>query len=197
MKCAIVSDIHANRQAWNAALLDIRSQGIDRICCLGDIVGYGPNPTETLESVYSNVDYLVLGNHDAVICGKMDPSLFNEKARRIIDWTRNQLGNDAVKFLKTLPLSVSSHFFRGTHGDFSVPSSFNYIIEPEDALDSWSTVPENLLFVGHTHQPGIFLLGQSGIPRMVEPQDFVLEEGKRFLVNVGSIGQPRDRQARS
>ncbi len=195
MKCAIVSDIHANLQAWNATLLDIRSQNTDHIICLGDIVGYGPDPAQVLQSVYSNVDYFALGNHDAVICGKMDPSLFNEKAREIIEWTKGRLNKKAITFLKSLPLSISSDFFRATHGEFSDPASFNYIIAPEDALPSWETVDENLLFVGHTHHPGIFLLGPSGVPKQVEAQDFAIEEGKRFLVNVGSVGQPRDRQA--
>ncbi|MFW6152672.1 MAG: metallophosphoesterase family protein [Verrucomicrobiota bacterium] len=195
MKVAIVSDIHANLQAWNAALLDIRGRGADRIICLGDIVGYGPDPVKVLESVHSNVDYFALGNHDAVICGKMNPSLFNANARKIIEWTKDKLNRKAINFLKTLPLSVSCEFFRATHGEFSDPASFNYIIDPEDAMPSWEAVEQDLLFVGHTHQPGIFLLGESNIPRRVEAQDFELEEGKRFLVNVGSVGQPRDRQA--
>jgi len=197
MLYAVVSDIHANLQAWRAALLDIRSLGVDKIVCLGDIVGYGPNPAEVLKDVYANVEHFVLGNHDAVICGKMDASLFNEDARRIIVWTRNRLNAEAIKFLRTLPLALNGELFRCTHGDFSNPAAFNYVIDPEDALPSWQAVHEQLLFIGHTHRPAMFLLGKSGIPRVVEPQDFVLQEEKRFLVNVGSVGQPRDGDARA
>lgn len=197
MRYALVSDIHANLQAWNAVLLDIRSRPIDRIVCLGDVIGYGPDPARVLESVHANVDHLVLGNHDAVLCGKMDSGLFGQGARTIIDWTRRQLTQDAVSFLGSLPLTLRAQEFRCAHGEFSDPASFEYIIDPEDAVPSWSAVDEQLLFVGHTHRPAIFLLGSSSSPRMVAPQDFVLEDGKRYIVNVGSVGQPRDGEARA
>ena len=98
MKYAIVSDIHANLAAWNAVLLDIRSNGVDCIICLGDMLGYGPRPREVLESLYTSVDHFLLGNHDAAICGKIDPQCFNEPAREIIRWTAAQLGESAKNF---------------------------------------------------------------------------------------------------
>lgn len=197
MRYAIVSDIHANLQAWNAALLDIRSMDINAIICLGDIVGYGPNPKAVLESVYANVDHFVLGNHDAVLCGKMDKDLFSDNARLMIDWTFDQLGARAVKFFASLPLSIKGDGFRCSHGDFSEPGCFHYISEPEDALPSWQAVSENLLFNGHTHQPAIFVKGESGVPHRIMPEDFICEPGKRFIVNAGSIGQPRDGDTRA
>ena len=197
MQYAFISDIHANRQAWNAVLLDIRSQGIDRIICLGDIVGYGPRPAEVLESVHRNVDYLLLGNHDAVVCGKLDPSLFNQAAQDVLRWTGERINRQARRFLGSLPLSLDGKGFRCVHGDFSAPAAFNYVIDAPDALPSWDEVPHQLLLVGHTHQPAIFLLGASGTPHKVGPQDFELEDGKRYLVSVGSVGQPRDKDARS
>jgi len=195
MQYALVSDIHANLQAWNAALIDIRNLGVDRIICLGDIVGYGPHPAEVLQSVHANVDHLVLGNHDAVVCGKMDASLFNDDAQAIIAWTQTQLNAEARRFLGSLPLSLEGRTFRCTHGDFSEPAAFNYVIDAEEAVPSWDAVPHSLLFVGHTHRPAIFVRGASGRPHVVDPQDFALEEGKRFLVNAPSIGQPRDGKA--
>ncbi len=197
MRYAIVSDIHANLQAWNAVLLDIRSNAVDKIVALGDLVGYGPSPAEVLQSVHANVNHLVLGNHDAVICGKMDAALFNDEARHIIHWTRRQLNANALAFLKTLPLTLAAPGFRCAHAEFSQPAAFNYVIDPEDALASWQTVTEPLLFVGHTHTPAIYLIGASGTPHLVPPQDFQLEDGKRYLVNVGSVGHPRDGEIRS
>ncbi len=197
MKYAIVSDIHANLPAWKAVRLDIASLGADRIICLGDVVGYGPNPAETLESVYADVHHFVLGNHEAVICGKMDENLFNERAREIVRWTRDQLGANALRVFEKWPLTVRGAGFRCAHGDFAAPSLFPYIIDPEDAVASWKAVGETLLFVGHSHCPGIFLLGTSGTPHRVSPQDVVLEDGKRFLVNVGSVGQSRDGDPRA
>ena len=95
MRYAIVSDIHANLQAWNAVLLDIRSSGVDKILCLGDLVGYGPQPAETLQSLYEHVDHFILGNHDAAACGKLDASYFNDGARELIEWTREQLNPES------------------------------------------------------------------------------------------------------
>ena len=197
MRYALVSDIHANLQAWNAVLLDIRSNQVDEIICLGDIVGYGPNPAEVLQSVHANVEHVVLGNHDAVVGNKIDDSLFNDDAQEILRWTRGQLNDDAVTFLRGLPLSLAGDLFRCVHGDFSDPAAFNYVVDPEDARASWQAVQEPILFVGHTHAPAIFLLGPSGTPRHVGPQDFTVEDEKRFLVSVGSVGQPRDGDARA
>ncbi len=197
MRYAIVSDLHANRQAWNSVLLDIRNIGVDSIICLGDIIGYGPSPVEVFESAYSNINHFVLGNHDAVVCGKMSANQFNEKARNLILWTHSQLNKNAIKFLQSLPLTLNAGEFRCCHSEFSRPAAYNYIIDPEDAMASWRSVDNNLLFIGHTHVPGIFLLGKSGTPHLVKPQDFELEPGKRYLINVGSVGQPRDADTRA
>ena len=197
MRIAIVSDLHANLQAWNAVLTDISSSRIDRILCLGDIVGYGPEPAKVLESVHRHVHAIVLGNHDAVVGGKMSPGNFNERAREIILWTRDQVGRSAHEFLGNLPLTLVGEGFRCTHGSFANPAAFDYIIEPHEALAAWQAVSEPLLFVGHSHQPGIHVLGASGTPHHLAPQDFGLESGKRYIVNVGSVGSPRDGDARA
>ena len=197
MRYAIVSDIHANWQAWKTVLLDIRSLKIERIISLGDLVGYGPNPCEVLESVYAAVDHFVLGNHDAALCGKLDSSLFNDEARIVLDWTRQRVGSTVMEFVKTMPLSLAGDSFRCAHGEFAEPGRFNYVFEPDDALRSWEAVEEPLLFNGHTHCPGIFLVGSSGRPYRLDPEDFELQPGKRFMVNVGSVGNPRDGDTRA
>lgn len=197
MRFAVVSDLHANLQAWKAVLLDIRSQGLDKIICLGDLVGYGPNPAKVLESVHANVDYIVLGNHDAAACGKLDESLFNERAAQIIRWTRTQLNAGATEFLSSLPLSLDAESFRCTHADFGDPGSYQYLIDVEDVEPSWSRVQAPLLFVGHTHQPALFVRSAEGETRQEEPREFRVDGAQRYLVNVGSVGQPRDGEARA
>ncbi len=192
MQIAIVSDIHSNLQAWNAVLLDIRSLKVDRIICLGDIVGYGPNPAEVLASVHENVDHFVMGNHDAVICGKLDENLFNDEACSIIKWTRSKLNSKAVRFLGSMPLQIHAAEFRCTHGDYSDPAAFNYLFEPAEALDSFRATDANLMFVGHTHLPAIYAQTEGAFPALLEAQDFVMEEGFRYIVNPGSVGSPRD-----
>ncbi len=197
MRYAIVSDLHANLQAWNAVLLDIRSHRVDHIICLGDVVGYGPSPAEVLQSAHENIHSFVMGNHDAVLCGKLSDALFQEQARDAIRRTSRQLGSAAVKFLSGFPLLLDGASFLCTHGDFTSPESFNYVFDEQDAANCWRAVPHPLLFAGHTHQPALYLLGASGTPHSIPPQDFELESGKRYLVNVGSVGCSRDSDHRA
>jgi len=197
VRYAIVSDIHANRPAWEAVLIDLRAQGVDEIICLGDVVGYGPSPAEVLESLYANVHHFVLGNHDAALCGVIDAAAFNDGARRLLDWTQGQLDAKARAFLHRLPLVIKGAGFRCAHAELARPGRFGYIIDPDDALPSWAACNEQLLFVGHTHDPAIFVVGGSGRPHRLDPCDFSLEEGKRYIVNVGAVGQPRDDDPRA
>lgn len=191
MRYAILSDIHGNLPAWNTVLSDVALRDIDRIVCLGDVVGYGPEPAEVLKSVYEHVHLMVLGNHDAVVAGRMSAETFNDRAQRMIAWTSNQLGNKACEFFLRLPLVLKGENFRFVHGDFSDPGVFNYIETPEEALASFNAVPEPLLFCGHSHEAGLFVIGAKGVPHHLGPQDFTLEPGKRYIVNVGSVGFPR------
>jgi len=197
MRYAIISDLHANLQAWKVVYEDIQNNNVESIICLGDIVGYGPNPVQVIREVRNKVDAVILGNHDAALCGKLDVTLFNDDAQRLLEWTRKQLGADDLKYISSLPLTLIGDGFRCAHGEFSEPANFDYASEAAEVLPSWKATDANLLFVGHTHEPAIFVLGNSGIPRSVEPQDFTLADGKRYFVNVGSVGQPRDKDSRA
>lgn len=197
MRYAILSDLHANRQALSAVLADVQAAGADRILCLGDVAGYGPSPAEVLAEAHSRIHHFVLGNHDAVLAGSLDPGCFTEHARQVIEWTRRQLGPRAAKFFSVQPLVLAGPGFRCVHGDFTDPAAFRYVVEPDDATACWAAVAEPLLFTGHTHLPGLFVTGASGRTHALPPQDFQLEAGKRYLVNVGSVGQPRDADRRA
>ena len=196
MRYALISDIHSNRQALKAVLLDIHSNQIDEIICLGDIIGYGPCPAETLELAYANIHHFILGNHDAVIAGFISPDNFNDNAKRLIEWTNSRLDSKAAGFFKNNPLLLTGENFRCTHGEFDDPGRFGYIIEGEEAVDSFNSCTDQLLFAGHSHVPGLFVVG-SGSPHWLSPQDFGTEEEKRYIVNVGSVGQPRDEGIRA
>ena len=189
---AFVSDIHANLQAWNVVLADIRARKVDSIVCLGDIVGYGPRPAEVLSSVYSHVPEIVLGNHDAVVADLLDVDLFNDDAKRMIQWTKKQLGPKAVEFFNDLPYVIGYDGFAVSHADFSDPEAFNYLEDEEYARLSWEAEPEeDLMFIGHTHVPCIHMLKSDDSYRFYDPIDFHIEEGNRYIVNVGSVGIPR------
>jgi diadenosine tetraphosphatase ApaH/serine/threonine PP2A family protein phosphatase len=191
MRYAIVSDIHANLQAWNAVLADTRVRDVDRILCLGDIVGYGPAPAEVMSSVHRHASDLVLGNHDAVIAGLLSPDSFNDHAQRLIQWTSDQLDDKARDYLAAIPLVVRGPGFRLAHAEFSDHGRFYYLENEDDAHASWQAVPEPLLFCGHTHHPQIYIL-DDGRCKTREPVDFYLEPEKRYIVNVGSVGLSRD-----
>lgn len=192
MRYALVSDIHANLQAWTAVQADIRARNIDRIICLGDIIGYGPRPAEVLSSVYAVADYLVLGNHDAVVAGLLNSACFNDNARRMIEWTQAQLHSRATSFFQRVPLALAGEGFRCTHGQPAKPGTFSYVTTETDARQAWTACSEPLIFVGHSHQAGIMVCKTDGAFRQYPPLDFELEPQKRYLINVGSVGLPRD-----
>ena len=197
MRYALISDVHANQQALNVVLTDVLSVGVDRIVSLGDLVGYGPDPAAVLEKAHARVDHFVIGNHDAVIAGLLDPGVFNERARRMIDWTAERLDGRAADFLKGHPYALTGPGCRCTHGNPVDPGVFGYVLEDADASAAWAAHPEQVLFVGHSHVPGIFVVGRSGVPHWLEPQDFAAEPHKRYIVNVGSVGQPRSGDIRA
>ncbi|MFV2066719.1 MAG: metallophosphoesterase [Pirellulales bacterium] len=205
MRRALVSDIHANLEGLQAVMDDIRGQSVDQIFCLGDIVGYGPNPCECIDLVMQ-CDNAILGNHDQGAL--FDPEGFNSGAERAIFWTRDQLenprGNPADNarrwdFLGELPRTLRNDGFLFVHG--SARNLLNEYVFPEDVyhpkkMEKIFSLIEGCCFQGHTHVPGIFT--ESG--RFLSPDDihdeYTLGEEK-VMINVGSVGQPRDGDNRS
>lgn len=200
MRRALISDIHGNLEALRVVLEDIKAQEITEIFCLGDIIGYGPNPRECIDLVMENAAATLLGNHDQ---GAMfDPDGFNIGAERAIFWTREQLesSDDRVnnekrwEFLGELPRSRRMGPFLFVHGSPRNPLS-EYIF-PEDIynhrkMERLFQLVERYCFQGHTHVPGIFTENyQFFAPEDIE-NEYTLGEGK-LMINVGSVGQPRD-----
>ncbi len=193
MTYAFVSDIHANRQAWKAVLDDLPQRQVDVVLCLGDIVGYGPAPGEVFESVCEHCDGIVIGNHDAVVGGRCDPEIFNDDARRIIEWTRRQLGSDAEAMFADMHTDLEGDDFVAVHADIVEPDLFWYIENAEDAQVNFEGFHVPLMFVGHTHQAGLFVRDEaSGIVAWHDPVDFLVGSDQRYIVNVGSVGDPRN-----
>lgn len=195
MKYAIISDIHANLQAWQAVWADTVALGVDAVICLGDIVGYGPRPAETLAAVYSKIDHFVIGNHDAAVADIFDVSAFNDDAQEMIAWTKKKLGQKAVDFFRGLPYAVKLDCgeFKAlcVHGSMHEQEEFNYILDEEDARATWDVCEQPLIFVGHTHKPKADVLDDNGAYHQLPAEAFTVEEGKRYIVNVGSVGMPR------
>lgn len=172
MRYAFISDVHANLTALQSVLSDISRQKIDKIICLGDTMGYGPQPVETLELIYQVAEIHLLGNHDAAVCGKLNPIIFSSSAKKAVLKHREIISDQGLKWLGTMPLTFKTPEFRCTHGDFSKPGAYKYIISKEDALPSWAATDEQLLFAGHTHLAAIYVIGKSGAPHYLPPPRF-------------------------
>ena len=201
---AIISDIHANLEALEAVLTDIRRSGIAEIYCLGDVIGYGPNPCECIELVYP-FDKCLLGNHDQAAL--FDPDGFNASAERAVFWTRGQLeaaaGSERQQkrwdYLGELPRLVREPNFMYVHG--SARNPLNEYVFPEDIynerkMERIFSLVEKYCFQGHTHIPGVFTEDLNFLAP--EEIDFTYDLGaKKVLINVGSVGQPRNGDPRS
>ncbi|QDS89682.1 phosphodiesterase [Rosistilla ulvae] len=201
---AIVSDIHGNLVALQAVLADIAEQNVDSIACLGDVVGYGPQPCECLD-VVAGFEFTILGNHD--LSALFDPEGFNAAAEQAIFWTRRQLENGTDKeasrrrldLLCNLPRTYRRGGMLYVHGSARGPTT-EYVF-PEDTYNPrkmekiFSMVPE-VCFQGHTHVPGVFT-HENQFVRPDETGHVYELSGKKAMVNVGSVGQPRDGDPRS
>lgn len=197
MRYAVISDLHANRQAVKAVFDDIDQQDIDEIICLGDVFGYGPSPMPVFDLVKDKVKHFVLGNHDAVVAGYMKPEHFNDHARELIEWTCSVIDPATVEFFKDIPLLIHGDYYSFSHGEFVEPGRFGYIIDEDEAMASFACCQDRLMMIGHSHVPGLYVIGNSGTPHWLSPQNFGLEDEKRYIVNVGSVGQPRDNDVRA
>jgi diadenosine tetraphosphatase ApaH/serine/threonine PP2A family protein phosphatase len=206
VKRALISDIHANWEALQAVLEDIHAQGIQRIYCLGDIIGYGPNPIECLDMVMNHCCVAIMGNHDQAAL--FDPEGFNPVALESAYWTRCQLDqarggpamvNKRWDFLGELQRRVDEGRFLFVHGSPRDP--VNEYIFPEDVFNArkmealFSRISQ-YCFVGHTHLPGVFVEGGDFLAPDEIDYQYRLSPTKA-IVNVGSVGQPRDGDTRA
>lgn len=204
---AIISDLHSNTEAVTAVLEDIRAQGIEDIVCLGDVVGYGPEPREVLDLTMKAVRVSLMGNHDeAVLKGAQN---FNAWAREAIDWTREEIqtkdGKEGERweYLQRMPLRFQTNGLYFVHGSPRQPT-IEYILREDifngayDKFDDIFASFEKVLFVGHSHTPCIINEDLDYVTPGEIDHNYVYKRDKRkVIVNVGSVGQPRDNDPRS
>jgi predicted phosphodiesterase len=190
MRIAIFGDIHANLEAFEVVLADAREQGCVSYICLGDVVGYNANPRECLEKVQSLKCPVVKGNHDDYAASDSSLESFNPLAEVAIQWTRDQLTPEEKFWLGRLPLISKIQGFTVVHASLEDPGAWGYVLNQLDAAASFSKQTTDLCFFGHTHTPRAYIKDSSvvGLPF----DQLILEPGKRYFVNAGSVGQPRD-----
>lgn len=197
MRYAIISDIHGNREALDACLSDARHQGVDAVLCLGDLIGYGPDPNEVVERVREEADIIVGGNHDAGAVINLDLFEFNPYARASIEWTRGVLTPANRRFLAELRVVAQLPDALLVHSSPNMPREWRYMATVADVEENFMAFSEKTCFVGHTHFPMIMEKGYDGSFRFFHQETVDLAEGARYIVNVGSVGQPRDRDNRA
>jgi len=194
MKLAFISDIHANLEALESVLADIDGRGISDIYCLGDIVGYGANPNECAEIVAKRCKSVLLGNHDAVATGLLTTQHFNVHARIAIEWTAETLTPANKKFLAAQPLLKNTEAFTMVHATPYQPGMWYYITSLEEAYFNFQSFDTKICLVGHTHIPMIIALDEEEIyVHQEKNMTFKDRDNLRLLINIGSVGQPRDR----
>lgn len=196
MKYAILSDIHANLEALRAVLHDAETRA-DGVLCLGDTVGYGADPEACVELLASRSRAIVAGNHEWGVAERLDLAWFNRWARAAAEWTRERLDDDHRAWLAGLPLSLEVGDATLVHAAPGQPDEWDYLVTPEDGWGAFADFATRWCFVGHSHVPGAWSLGSSGPDHDPCPETVLSERGRRYIVNVGSVGQPRDRDPRA
>ena len=205
MKIGIFSDTHANLEALTAVIDAFEEEGVDKLVCLGDTVGYGANPNECCDIVRNHAAFTILGNHDAAVAGRMDYSYYYDAARQALDLHAGMLTPANTTWLQSLPYEVreggpesangapKDHVISFCHGSPINIEEFEYIFAPEQAarcLPEWDRFAD-VTFIGHSHLCKSFALANDDVHEVVA-QKFELRAGHKYIISVGSVGQPRD-----
>ncbi len=195
MRYAIISDIHGNPAALEACVTDAGDVG--GIWCLGDTVGYGPRPNECVRRVREIAVHSVLGNHDAAAIEREDLSLFSPTARKSGLWTRRCLDDDVAEYLRSLPLRVEVGDALLVHATPANPAKWHYLFSSVFAQFEFAAFEERVCFIGHSHVPAIYETTTRSAQPFSSNGPQTLRAGCRYIVNVGSVGQPRDGDPRA
>ena len=198
MRYAVISDVHANVDALDAVLGDIDKRNIGDIIFLGDAVGYGPNPNESIERIHERCKFSVAGNHDWGSLGLTDIGYFNAHARVSIEWTIGVLANENKKMLGSLPLKRE---LRGgnmllVHSTPKEPAEWHYLLTLWDAELNFQYFDRRVCLLGHSHQPFIIERVPSG-DLITYKDSMKMKNSGRYIINAGSVGQPRDGDPRA
>lgn len=192
MRYAIISDIHGNLEALQSVLAEIKKKDVDSILCLGDMVGYGPNPNECIDLIKEQAEVILAGNHDYAPLGKIELSYFNQWARIAIEWTSENLNPASIDFLKSLPLQKEVDGFTIVHATPLEPDEWNYIISLGDAAKNFPEFKGQICFIGHSHVPMVVSVDEERNYCVLTDNPLKIHQKIRYIINVGSVGQPRD-----
>lgn len=203
MRYAIFGDIHSNLEALTTFLRVIDSEPDVVPVCLGDIVGYSSSPNQCLDLIFKREIHTVMGNHERAVLRASERSTFNDAARSALDWQVSVIDADHIARIVRLPYMIQFEHFSITHANFCAPSHFGYVTKAEQATRSFKCMPGSVGFIGHTHVPMMFCtFDGTSMPATAEPikgnrRIITIEDRMRYLINPGSLGQPRDGDPRA
>lgn len=197
MRVALISDIHSNWEALEAVAQDIRRQRVDEVVCLGDIVGYGADPGLCLDFVRGKKWPCILGNHDEAASGTMELDGYSELAQAGMKYTREVLGEEQKHWLGARPRTAQMHNAHLVHSSLHQPEEWHYVIDELAAELNFQEQELAVCFYGHTHVSCIWERMEDSISLESAPRARTLNRSSRYLINVGSVGQPRDRNRRA
>ncbi|CAN5341128.1 metallophosphoesterase family protein [soil metagenome] len=196
-RVGIISDIHGNLHALEAVLEQLKAENVDQIVCCGDVVGYGARPNECVDVLRRLEIPTIAGNHDHAALLLTDISNFNEIAKAAVLWTKKVLTEENMEYLRQLPLTLrdtkNGAFY--VHASPKEPGEWNYILTMGEARTNFNYFTDQICFIGHSHQPFIIENDEGNLACPTRPE-IETREGRRYLINVGSVGQPRDHNPR-
>lgn len=190
MRIALFGDIHANLEALEVVLADAEEQGCTDYVCMGDVVGYNADPAACLEKVKAMNIPVVKGNHDEDASGTHSLDSMNPVAAAALEWTRAQLSEDQRVWLRRLRMVRQVEDFTIVHSTLDQPANWNYVTNRFDAMSNFSYQFTQVCFHGHTHVPRVYV--KTDKVQEVPADSIIIEEGSKYFINVGSVGQPRD-----
>lgn len=196
MKYAIFSDVHGNLEAFKAVLEAMSGEKPGKYLCVGDIVGYGADPAECIKMTQGLNPETVAGNHDWAVGELVDAGYFNSSAKAAVLWARENLTKKDLGYLKSLKLTYQNSHISMVHGTLDCPEAFSYVLNGYTAARTMALMPTPLCFIGHSHVAGTFC-DAKGIVNYTPGGKVKVDPGNKYLVNVGSVGQPRDGDPRA
>jgi len=197
MRYGIFADIHSNLEALTVVLSALKDEHVAGYYCCGDVVGYGANPRECLAEVKRVGIVCAAGNHDWAVAEKIGTDNFNLHAQAGVVWTRQRLNEQEKDFLGNFDLVYRNKDFILVHGTLDCPKDFDYLESGSQAAQSFVVMDRSICFVGHTHIPGIFIKKNNKVSDLLKFDKVTVDPGCHYIVNVGSVGQPRDRNPKA
>ena len=196
MMFVIISDVHSNLEALKKVIDTFPDSDGRTVISAGDTVGYGADPNECIDIISKISSVNVLGNHDAAVIDKKDMTNFNDKAKAAVLWTQDKISPLGIRYLNGLELVFQDKEITVVHGTLHSPEDFMYLMSAASAMHTFERLKTKVCFVGHSHKPGIYIL-RDGKVFESDKSLIKLEEGAKYIVNVGSVGQPRDKDPRA